>query len=51
MSLHSDGLVMSVSLRDPVFAVSSLRAVFSSPTFNLTYWKDGDQEEVSALRP
>lgn len=49
VSLHSDGLVMSVSLRDPVFAVSSLRSVFSSPTFNLTYWKDGDQEEARTI--
>lgn len=41
---------MEVSLRDPEFATSSLRDLFSSVTYKLTYWKDGDEKNVSGLR-
>lgn len=43
----SNGPTIEVSIKEPKFAFSELRKVYSLPTYNLTYWKDGQKEKVA----
>ncbi|XP_059198142.1 interleukin-10 receptor subunit beta-like [Centropristis striata] len=49
VSLSSSGATIEVSIKDPVFAVSALRNVYSLATYNITYWKDGQKEKARSI--
>ncbi|XP_071341642.1 interleukin-10 receptor subunit beta-like isoform X2 [Trachinotus anak] len=49
ISLFSNGATIEVSIKDPVFAVSSLRNVYISATYNISYWKDGQKEKAKHI--
>ncbi|XP_070694070.1 interleukin-10 receptor subunit beta-like [Pempheris klunzingeri] len=49
VSLFSNGATIDVSITDPVFAVSTLRNAYSIATYNITYWKDGQEEKATSL--
>ncbi|KAM7380943.1 hypothetical protein PAMP_004208 [Pampus punctatissimus] len=46
VSLFSNGATIEVSIRDPVFATSSLRNVYTFATYNITYWKADKKEKA-----
>ncbi|XP_062287862.1 interleukin-10 receptor subunit beta-like [Scomber scombrus] len=46
VSLFSSGATIEVSITDPVFATSSLRSVYVRATYNITYWKEGEEEKT-----
>ncbi|GAA6219750.1 interleukin-10 receptor subunit beta-like [Lates japonicus] len=46
VSLFSNGATIEVSIKDPVFAVSTLRNVYSFATYNITYWKNSQREKT-----
>lgn len=48
VTLHPAGKFLEVIITDPVFKISSLREVYTSPTYNVTYWKSGEEDEVTA---
>ncbi|MEQ2255611.1 hypothetical protein ILYODFUR_015596, partial [Ilyodon furcidens] len=45
VSLLSNGPTLEVSIKDPVFQISSLRTVYSVVTYNITYWKKGQEDQ------
>ncbi|MEQ2205073.1 hypothetical protein XENOCAPTIV_024604, partial [Xenoophorus captivus] len=45
VSLLSNGPTLEVSIEDPVFQISSLRTVYSVVTYNITYWKKGQEDQ------
>ncbi|XP_067373469.1 interleukin-10 receptor subunit beta-like isoform X2 [Channa argus] len=47
--LSSNRATIEVSIEDPVFALSSLRRVYSDITYNVTYWKDGQDEKAITI--
>ncbi|KAM9347251.1 interleukin-10 receptor subunit beta-like isoform 2-T2 [Symphorus nematophorus] len=49
VSLLSNGATIDVSIKDPVFVVSSLRRVYILATYNITYWKDGQKETAKSI--
>ncbi|XP_035533119.1 interleukin-10 receptor subunit beta-like [Morone saxatilis] len=49
VSLFSNGAMIEVSIKDPVFTVSTLRNVYNYATYNITYWKDGQEGKVKSL--
>ncbi|XP_054643630.1 interleukin-10 receptor subunit beta-like [Dunckerocampus dactyliophorus] len=46
VSLFSNGAALVISIEDPVFAISTLKDVYSTATYNITYWKDGQSEKA-----
>nr|XP_046261173.1 cytokine receptor family member b4 [Scatophagus argus] len=46
VTLISSGDSIEVSIKDPVFRFSALRNVYSSPTYKITYWKEGQKEKA-----
>lgn len=38
---------MEVIIRDPKFAVSTLKDVYIVPVYNVTYWRDGQMDKVT----
>ncbi|KAL7385254.1 hypothetical protein ABVT39_018402 [Epinephelus coioides] len=46
VSLLSNGGVVEVSIKDPLFKISALRNVYNLATYNITYWKDGQKEKA-----
>lgn len=46
VTLFSNGNTIEVSIEDPEFTISTLRSVYSLATYNMTYWKDGQEEKV-----
>lgn len=46
VSLHPNGPTLEVTIKDPVFHISSLRSVYHRVTYNITYWKKGQKEQV-----
>ncbi|XP_029386296.1 interleukin-10 receptor subunit beta-like [Echeneis naucrates] len=49
VSLLSNGATIEVSIKDPVFAVSTLRNVYISATYNISYWKDSQKDQVKYI--
>lgn len=49
VSLISNGATIEVIIKDPVFAISSLRNVYNMATYNVTYWKDGQKEKARSI--
>lgn len=49
VSLLSNGAVVEVSIKDPLFKISALRNVYNLATYNITYWKDGQKEKVGCI--
>lgn len=47
--LHPNGPTLEVSIKDPVFHISSLRSVYHKVTYNITYWKKGQKEQLRSL--
>ncbi|XP_051258995.1 interleukin-10 receptor subunit beta [Dicentrarchus labrax] len=49
VSLLSNGASIEVSIKDPAFTLSTLRNVYHYATYNITYWKDGQEGKVQSL--
>ncbi|XP_076011296.1 interleukin-10 receptor subunit beta-like [Genypterus blacodes] len=49
VSLISNGASIEASIKDPVFRISDLRAVYNYATYNITYWKKGQQEKARSI--
>lgn len=49
VTLLSNGGTLEVAITDPEFTISTLRSVFSSATYNISYWKDGRSDEVRSI--
>ncbi|KAI4805484.1 hypothetical protein KUCAC02_010098 [Chaenocephalus aceratus] len=49
VSLLSNAAAIEVIIEDPVFRISSLRAIFSSATYNITYWQDGQRQKTKNM--
>lgn len=49
VTLFSNGATIEVTIVDPVFKTSSLRDVYSLPTYNITYWKYDQIEKARSL--
>ncbi|KAM4731518.1 interleukin-10 receptor subunit beta-like [Anableps anableps] len=49
VTLHPIDQTLEVSIKDPEFKVSSLRNVYSVITYNITYWKKGQEEQPISL--
>nr|XP_057938430.1 interleukin-10 receptor subunit beta-like [Doryrhamphus excisus] len=49
VSLFSNGATIDVTIEDPVFALSTLRDVYSTATYNITYWKDDQSEKARSI--
>lgn len=47
VTLLSVGTAIEVSIRNPKFAISTLKDVYSFHTYNVTYWKDGKMDQVT----
>lgn len=45
VTLFSSGATIEVSITDPEFATSSLRNVYTKATYNITYWKEVEEEK------
>ncbi|XP_053732286.1 interleukin-10 receptor subunit beta-like [Synchiropus splendidus] len=44
LALLSRGSSLEVVITDPEFSVSSLRSTFPDATYNLSYWREGEQQ-------
>lgn len=40
---------LEVVIRDPEFAVSTLKGVYAVPVYSVTYWRDGQADQVTLL--
>ncbi|KAK5861500.1 hypothetical protein PBY51_022892 [Eleginops maclovinus] len=49
ISLLSNGAAIEVIIQDPVFRISSLRQVYSSATYNITYWQDSQKQKTRSI--
>ncbi|KAM4609113.1 cytokine receptor family member b4 [Polymixia lowei] len=49
VSLVPIGANMDVSITDPVFRISNLRGVYNQATYNITYWKKGQEEKAKSM--
>ncbi|XP_061143620.1 interferon alpha/beta receptor 1-like isoform X3 [Syngnathus typhle] len=49
VSLISNGATIGISVKDPTFAISDLRSVYGTATYNITYWKDGQNEKAKHI--
>uniref|UniRef100_A0A3P8U8Y8 Fibronectin type-III domain-containing protein n=1 Tax=Amphiprion percula TaxID=161767 RepID=A0A3P8U8Y8_AMPPE len=49
VSLSSNGATLEVSIQDPVFSFSTLRNVYNGVTYNITYWKKGQNEKARSI--
>ncbi|KAF3842769.1 hypothetical protein F7725_001618 [Dissostichus mawsoni] len=49
VSLLSNAAAIEVIIQDPVFRISSLRALYSSATYNITYWQDGQRQKTKNM--
>ncbi|XP_028249425.1 interleukin-10 receptor subunit beta-like isoform X2 [Parambassis ranga] len=46
VTLLSNGPTLEVIIKDPLFWISTLRDVYNSATYNITYWKKGQKEKA-----
>ncbi|CAJ1078863.1 interleukin-10 receptor subunit beta-like [Xyrichtys novacula] len=46
VSVLAQGKNIEVSITDPKFAISSLRDVYGTPTYYITYWREGQPEKA-----
>ncbi|XP_047227058.1 interleukin-10 receptor subunit beta-like [Girardinichthys multiradiatus] len=49
VSLLSNGPILVVSIKDPVFQISSLRTVYSVVSYIITYWKKGQEDQPTNI--
>uniref|UniRef100_A0A7N8X3A6 Interleukin 10 receptor, beta n=1 Tax=Mastacembelus armatus TaxID=205130 RepID=A0A7N8X3A6_9TELE len=49
VSLMSNGATIEVTIKDPVFTISTLRDVYMFATYIITYWKDGQKEKAKHI--
>ncbi|XP_035629354.1 interleukin-10 receptor subunit beta-like isoform X1 [Oncorhynchus keta] len=45
VTLVSSGAVIEVSINDPVLRISEFKDVYNHANFNITYWKEGQEEK------
>uniref|UniRef100_A0A3P9Q140 Interferon/interleukin receptor domain-containing protein n=1 Tax=Poecilia reticulata TaxID=8081 RepID=A0A3P9Q140_POERE len=48
VSLLPIGQTLEVSIKDPEFKMSSLRNVYSRVRYNITYWKEGQEDRIES---
>uniref|UniRef100_A0A8C5BTA2 Interleukin 10 receptor subunit beta n=1 Tax=Gadus morhua TaxID=8049 RepID=A0A8C5BTA2_GADMO len=46
VTLVSHGVHMTINIRDPVFRISKMREVYNQASYNITYWKEGKEDEI-----
>ncbi|XP_041721827.1 interleukin-10 receptor subunit beta isoform X1 [Coregonus clupeaformis] len=46
VTLVSSGADIEVSIKDPVLRISEFKDIYSHATFNITYWKEGQEEKA-----
>ncbi|XP_028292107.1 interleukin-10 receptor subunit beta-like isoform X3 [Gouania willdenowi] len=49
VSLFSNGAVLEVDIKDPVFTISNLRNVYHLATYNVSYWKQGQDTKEKMI--
>ncbi|KAF1382202.1 hypothetical protein PFLUV_G00141190 [Perca fluviatilis] len=49
VSLFSNGATIEVSIKDPVFRISTLLGVYNLATYNITYWKHGQKKKAISI--
>ncbi|KAM9850696.1 interleukin-10 receptor subunit beta-like isoform 1-T1 [Aulostomus maculatus] len=49
VSLFPNGAALEISIEDPVFKISALRDIYNFATYNITYWKDGQQDKAQSI--
>ncbi|XP_043987611.1 interleukin-10 receptor subunit beta-like [Gambusia affinis] len=49
VSLLPVSQTLEVSIKDPEFIISSLRNVYSKVSYNITYWKEGQENQAETL--
>ncbi|CAL8326830.1 unnamed protein product [Lota lota] len=49
VTLVSNGVHMTINIRNPVFRISELRRVYNRASYNITYWKEGEEGKAQSL--
>uniref|UniRef100_A0A3Q1FE44 Interleukin-10 receptor subunit beta-like n=1 Tax=Acanthochromis polyacanthus TaxID=80966 RepID=A0A3Q1FE44_9TELE len=49
VSLSSNGPTLEVTIQDPVLSILTLRDVYNGVTYNITYWKKGQNEKARSI--
>ncbi|KAJ3591602.1 hypothetical protein NHX12_006735 [Muraenolepis orangiensis] len=49
VTLYSSGVHMTVNMGDPVFRISQLRRIYNHASYNITYWKEGEEDTAQSL--
>ncbi|XP_068185373.1 interleukin-10 receptor subunit beta-like [Antennarius striatus] len=49
VTLFASGASIEVSIKDPAFSVSTLRDVYGSVTYNVTYWEDSQRDKARRI--
>ncbi|XP_061548978.1 interferon alpha/beta receptor 1b-like isoform X2 [Phycodurus eques] len=47
--LFSNGATIEIAIKEPAFAISDFRSVYSTATYNITYWKDGQNKKARSI--
>ncbi|KAL0985545.1 hypothetical protein UPYG_G00158440 [Umbra pygmaea] len=50
VTLVPDGADMELNIEDPVLRIKTFRRVYNNLTFNITYWKDGQEEKAESMK-
>ncbi|KAG7256091.1 hypothetical protein CRUP_027703, partial [Coryphaenoides rupestris] len=45
VTLVSNGVHMTINIRDPDFRVSTLRRIYNGVIYNITYWREGEEDK------
>ncbi|KAM9447879.1 interleukin-10 receptor subunit beta-like isoform 2-T2 [Salvelinus alpinus] len=49
VTLVSSGANIEVSIEDPVLRISEFKEIYNHATFNITYWKEGQEERAKLM--
>uniref|UniRef100_A0A4W5JKP0 Fibronectin type-III domain-containing protein n=1 Tax=Hucho hucho TaxID=62062 RepID=A0A4W5JKP0_9TELE len=49
VTLVSSGANIEVSIEDPVLRISELKEIYNHATFNITYWKEGQEQRAKRM--
>ncbi|XP_061698317.1 interleukin-10 receptor subunit beta-like isoform X2 [Syngnathoides biaculeatus] len=47
--LFSHGATIEIAIKDPEFAMSDFRSIYSTATYNITFWKDGQNKKTKSI--
>uniref|UniRef100_A0A8C7VBJ2 Interleukin 10 receptor subunit beta n=2 Tax=Oncorhynchus mykiss TaxID=8022 RepID=A0A8C7VBJ2_ONCMY len=50
VALVSSGAVIEVSINDPVLKISEFKDLYNNAHFNITYWKEGQEEKDKSMK-